>query len=304
MGRQRMVKPDFWTSEQVMALPRDARLFFIGLWNFSDDAGRFRWAPETLRVRIVPSDTDVNAQTVQLWLSLIAQQGLVERYRSATGDHIGLVTGWHHQKISNPTPSKLPDPKACARVDADGSTAVEPAPPQVLPEASLPIKIREDKRREEREETRAAARSDNGLSLPNGPIGPGAEFGAEAMRRLFAEMFRQLRHDEPKLTGKGTDTLHERVLESARGRGVDPRALFVARAHRWLGKELKGIELAAPYACFAAEWSALGDSAAPSDGGKTELFRKSMDALKRNDHETYERLNRELEELEATRATG
>jgi hypothetical protein len=178
MGRQRMIKPDFWTSEQVMALPRDARLFFIGLWNFSDDSARFRWSPETLRVRIVPGDSDVDAQVVQHWLYLIAQQGQVERYVSPTGEHYGRVTGWHHQKISNPTPSKLPDPKGCRRVLPDGtpSNGSEPpthsvAPTEALPEDSSAIKLsKEIKKREERE-PRVPARSGNGLSLPNGPNG-------------------------------------------------------------------------------------------------------------------------------------
>lgn len=39
MARIRTIKPEFWTAEQVMELSRDARLLFIGMWNFCDDAG-------------------------------------------------------------------------------------------------------------------------------------------------------------------------------------------------------------------------------------------------------------------------
>jgi hypothetical protein len=39
MARIRTVKPEFWTSEQVMELSPLARLAFIGMWNFCDDAG-------------------------------------------------------------------------------------------------------------------------------------------------------------------------------------------------------------------------------------------------------------------------
>jgi len=34
MARIRTIKPEFWTAEQVMELSRDARLLFIGMWNF------------------------------------------------------------------------------------------------------------------------------------------------------------------------------------------------------------------------------------------------------------------------------
>ncbi|KKK60207.1 hypothetical protein LCGC14_3026700, partial [marine sediment metagenome] len=39
MARIRTVKPDFWTSEDVAAVSRNARLLFIGLLNFADDVG-------------------------------------------------------------------------------------------------------------------------------------------------------------------------------------------------------------------------------------------------------------------------
>ena len=39
MSRIRTVKPEFWTSEQIIACSPIARLLFIGLWNFCDDNG-------------------------------------------------------------------------------------------------------------------------------------------------------------------------------------------------------------------------------------------------------------------------
>lgn len=37
-------------------MSRDARLFFIGLWNQCDDKGVFEWKPVGLRMRIFPAD--------------------------------------------------------------------------------------------------------------------------------------------------------------------------------------------------------------------------------------------------------
>lgn len=40
--RIRTVKPEFWTDEKLVELPDSTRLFFVGLWMLSDDAGFFR----------------------------------------------------------------------------------------------------------------------------------------------------------------------------------------------------------------------------------------------------------------------
>ena len=39
MARIRTIKPEFWTDEKVVTLPFEARLLFIGMWNFCDDEG-------------------------------------------------------------------------------------------------------------------------------------------------------------------------------------------------------------------------------------------------------------------------
>jgi len=39
MARIRTIKPEFWVSEQVGECSPNARLLFIGMWNFCDDRG-------------------------------------------------------------------------------------------------------------------------------------------------------------------------------------------------------------------------------------------------------------------------
>ncbi len=56
MARIRTIKPEFWTSEQVMECAPLARLLFIGLWNFCDDAGRMALSPKRIKAQILPSD--------------------------------------------------------------------------------------------------------------------------------------------------------------------------------------------------------------------------------------------------------
>ena len=101
MARIRSIKPQYWTSEQVMGLSRDARLLFIGLWNFSDDGGNHPASAITLKAEVLPGD-DVTASTVMQWVDELIEQQLVVEYE-VDGKEFWHVTGWHHQRIDQPT---------------------------------------------------------------------------------------------------------------------------------------------------------------------------------------------------------
>lgn len=101
MARIRTIKPEFWTSEQIMECSPNARLLFIGLWNFCDDAGIHPASPKTLKAEIFPSD-DISASEVEGLVGELIAQGLLEKYEVA-GHHYWAVTGWHHQRIDQPT---------------------------------------------------------------------------------------------------------------------------------------------------------------------------------------------------------
>lgn len=102
-----------------MALPRDVRLLFIGLWNFADDAGRFRWSARAIKAQVFPGDFDLTEAIIETWLSQLVQGGLLVQYRNGPGT-FAYVSGWKHQKISHPQPPKYPDPddKESFRVDS------------------------------------------------------------------------------------------------------------------------------------------------------------------------------------------
>ncbi len=79
-----------------------ARLAFIGLWNFADDAGVHPASVKTLKAEVFPAD-DISVDVVgELVGELIAQRLLVEF--EADGRRYWHVTGWtKHQKIDRPT---------------------------------------------------------------------------------------------------------------------------------------------------------------------------------------------------------
>lgn len=108
MARIRTIKPEFWVSEQVVECSTTARLLFIGLWNFCDDAGIHSASPRSLKMEVFPGD-DFTADDVQKLVDELIAAGLLVFYEVG-GKGYWKVTGWHHQKIEKPT-KKHPEPQ-------------------------------------------------------------------------------------------------------------------------------------------------------------------------------------------------
>lgn len=137
MARIRTVKPDFFTSEDIMALSPLARLLYIGTWLEADREGRLTWKPSTLKVRYLPSD-DCNVKAL---CDEITNRRLVMLY----GDGLAFIPSFKdHQFINGKeAPSKLPPPSeedisrvrdASARVMDAPSLPSFPVPSHSLPE--------------------------------------------------------------------------------------------------------------------------------------------------------------------------
>jgi hypothetical protein len=107
MARIRTIKPEFFTSSDIVALSPLARLLFIGLWQVADREGRMKWRPADFKLQILPGDQcDIDALCGE-----IVERGLVVLY----GDELAYIpTFLEHQSI-NPRehPSKLTPPDAC-----------------------------------------------------------------------------------------------------------------------------------------------------------------------------------------------
>jgi len=96
-----MIKPEFWTSEQIVECSPIARLLFIGLWNFADDAGNQPASVKRIKMEIFPADAFIETQ-VEGWLHELLDAGLIENYFAEDKGFIH-ITGWHHQRIDRPT---------------------------------------------------------------------------------------------------------------------------------------------------------------------------------------------------------
>jgi hypothetical protein len=148
MARIRSIKPEFWTSEQVMGLNPVTRLLFIGMWNFADDFGRMPFAPGTIKAQIMPSDALTIAQVRDMIMELDSA-GLIIVYSAEGRDYI-QVTGWSHQKIDKPHKPKCPAPYA-----EESAVPAEPSPnvPRSVDEPSSLDRIGEEEKG--KKETRA-----------------------------------------------------------------------------------------------------------------------------------------------------
>lgn len=108
MSRIRSIKPEFWTSAQVLECSTNARLLFVGLWNFCDDHGRHPYNAKQAKAEVFPADPfaeeHILAMLEELW-----SNGLIERY-THDGKEYFVVTGWRHQRIDKRQEPKYPDP--------------------------------------------------------------------------------------------------------------------------------------------------------------------------------------------------
>lgn len=106
MARIRTIKPEFFTSEDIVSLSPLARLLYIALWCESDREGRLMWKPRTFKMRYLPADDcDVEA----ICSELVAAE-LVKLY----GEGFAWIPkfGLHQHLNPREAASTLPDPNA------------------------------------------------------------------------------------------------------------------------------------------------------------------------------------------------
>lgn len=112
MARIRSVKPEFWTDRPLARkLSRDARLFYIALWNFADEHARLGGDPYYLKGQIFPYDDDLDAAGVVRLLRELEAAGKVVQYEIDDDPYLFLPRLDRHQRLeSDKVPSRLPAP--------------------------------------------------------------------------------------------------------------------------------------------------------------------------------------------------
>ncbi len=129
MARIRTIKPDFFTSNDIVDMTPFARLFYIATWCEADKEGRLQWDLRMLKRRYFPDDAlDINELAKEL-----LNQGLIVLY----GDGLAYIPKFkQHQHINPreaastlPAPDQLPRPPSTSANLADLDASVSPASP-------------------------------------------------------------------------------------------------------------------------------------------------------------------------------
>jgi len=128
MARIRTIKPEFFTSEDIVSMSPLARLFYIALWCEADREGRLEWKPRTLKLRYLPGD---DCDISELADELIGS-GLIELYEVDGKVYAEIPSFKKHQIINNresesQIPSRVEHASGTrqARVKAEGKEGRE-----------------------------------------------------------------------------------------------------------------------------------------------------------------------------------
>jgi len=105
VARIRTIKPEFFTSEDIVSLSAFARLLYIATWCEADKRGRLQWKPKTFKMRYFPADEC----GIEGLCDELVKAGLVVLY----GDGLAYIPAFEDHQHINPRESEstLPEPK-------------------------------------------------------------------------------------------------------------------------------------------------------------------------------------------------
>lgn len=246
MARIRTIKPEFFTSEDIVSLSPLARILYIATWCEADKEGRLVWKPATFKLRYLPADNcDINALCAE-----IVDAKLVILY----GSGYAHIPGFSKHQHVNPRES----------------VSALPAPPDYTP--APPKKITADVRsevmaRDGHKCVRCNATDDLTLDhiLPQSISGPHVAANLRVMCRSCnggRPVSGQGLVDDLALDGLTIDGLRKQF-------GIDASARVGTRAnpdrHAQVGREGKGKEGEDAFASF---WAAYPNRKAKADALK------------------------------------
>ena len=110
MARNRTIKPEFFTSDQVVDCSTTARLLFVGLWCFSDDRGVHPASARRAKMEVFPADDHITTEDVARMVEELKAAGLLGEFVGDDSKTYWYSTGWKkHQRIEKPN-YKHPEP--------------------------------------------------------------------------------------------------------------------------------------------------------------------------------------------------
>jgi len=142
MARGRIISPDFWTDGNMIGLSFPARLFYIGLWNFTYcDKGHLPDDVTSLKLKVLPADL-VDADAL---MGELMDATRVVRISAGGQSYLHIPTLESHQKADSRWKSRCPvcNAESTPKLNETPASLVEHAETQ--PSSAL----RQDKTRQE-----------------------------------------------------------------------------------------------------------------------------------------------------------
>lgn len=110
--RIRTIKPSFWRSDDITALPMEVRLLFIGLWSYVDDNGVGIDDYRQIAADLFALEEDQTAirTFVRDALATLSRGSLIVRYTIDDKCYLFIPTWDRHQKVDRPNKARFPRP--------------------------------------------------------------------------------------------------------------------------------------------------------------------------------------------------
>ena len=127
MSRLRTIKPEFWSDPIIISCSRDARLLFVGMWNFADDYGNIEANSLQIKCLVYPAD-NINIDPLLAELE-DPKKKLIIKYKVDGREFYHIRTFLTHQRIDHPSKPRCPsfDSQAIVAPEAqDGELFDEP----------------------------------------------------------------------------------------------------------------------------------------------------------------------------------
>lgn len=118
MGRARIIKPGFFTDDELAEIEPLGRILFAGLWTIADREGRLEYRPKRIKAEILPYDDVDIARLISVLVRkgfLIYYEG-IEKFTDESGNkrkqYLKITNFEKHQTVhKNERESELPGPQ-------------------------------------------------------------------------------------------------------------------------------------------------------------------------------------------------
>lgn len=139
MARCRIIKPEFWDDERLSSISFQARLTYIGIWNFCDDYGVTKASSLWLKSRIYPYDDKLSMKEFEKWLSELRNLRRIVEFKHNAECFIFIPNFLKHQVINKPSKTRYPEPPDNINDGSRSTTVALPAEIEIEVEREVEI---------------------------------------------------------------------------------------------------------------------------------------------------------------------